>query len=177
MNPLAAYYRVNDQHQQTNSYHNFESPSTSRIPTAVNNYPDNRKFREQQRSKASDGNQQQASTQMTYQFMKAMEKSVSQVTNVPHFGFDWVTPDYQFDPLSPAVVHERQPEPAAVEEPPKALTPRTMKELYDALEEYVDQVESVQVVYVKIESISAYAYEIFCLSMPHTEAFLRYLCT
>jgi len=67
--------------------------------TAVNNYPDNRKCPpQQQRNKASDGNQQQASTQITYQFMQAMEKSVSQVTNVPHFGFDWVTPDYQFDP-------------------------------------------------------------------------------
>jgi len=134
-------------HQQTNYIsHQFDIPSSSRISTAANYYPDYGKCppQQQQQSWASDGNQQQASAQMTYQFMQAMEKSVNQVIDVPQFGFEWVTPDYQFDPLSPAVVvHERQPEPAAVEEPPKALTPRTMKELYDALEEYVDQVESV----------------------------------
>lgn len=34
------------------------------------------------------------------QFMQAMHQSVNQVANAPHFGFEWVKPDYQFDPMT-----------------------------------------------------------------------------
>ena len=36
---------------------------------------------------------------MALQFMQAIQQSVNQVVNVPDFGFDWVKPDYQFDPM------------------------------------------------------------------------------
>jgi len=101
---------------------------------------------QQQQNLASGDQQQQQAAQMAYQFMQIMEKSVNQIVNVPHFGLEWVTPDYQFDPLSPIIV-ERCPVPpeqkVVVEEPPKALTPHTMKELFDALEEFSDLVEPV----------------------------------
>lgn len=83
---------------------------------------------------------------MAYQFMQAMQKSVNQVVSAPHFGYEWVTPDYEFDPVM--ILDPSGPDTLAtasagvVEEPPKALTPGVMKELYDALEEYVDQVNS-----------------------------------
>ncbi len=32
--------------------------------------------------------------------MQAIQQSVNQVVNVPDFGFDWVKPDYQFDPMT-----------------------------------------------------------------------------
>ena len=34
---------------------------------------------------------------MGAQFMKVMQQSISQVLNVPHFGYEWVTPDYVFN--------------------------------------------------------------------------------
>ena len=39
-----------------------------------------------------------AGMNMAMQFMQAMQRSVTQVVNSPHFGFEWVKPDYQFDP-------------------------------------------------------------------------------
>ena len=36
---------------------------------------------------------------MGMQFMQAMHQSVSQVVDQPHFGFEWVKPDYHFDGL------------------------------------------------------------------------------
>jgi len=140
--------------QQASSSHQFESSSV-RISAAAaqnwsaasNNYADYGKFQphQQQQSWASGDQQQQQAAQMAYQFMQIMEKSVNQIVSVPHFGFEWVTPDYQFDALSPIVDgHQVPPEQeGVVEEPPKALTPHTMKELFDALEEYSDLVEPV----------------------------------
>ena len=37
---------------------------------------------------------------MGQQCMYAMQHSVSQVVNVPHFGFEWVKPDYYFNPIA-----------------------------------------------------------------------------
>lgn len=34
---------------------------------------------------------------MSMQLMRAMHQSVSQVLDQPHFGFEWVEPDYRFD--------------------------------------------------------------------------------
>lgn len=47
------------------------------------------------------GHQQMSQEQMNMmamQFMNAMQRSVNQVANQPHFGFEWVKPDFQFDP-------------------------------------------------------------------------------
>lgn len=53
------------------------------------------------------GQQQQTSgMNVAMQFMQSMQQSVSQVVNAPHFGFEWVKPDYQFDPMTEFVDSE-----------------------------------------------------------------------
>ena len=125
-----------------------------------------------------DGGQQQQQQQEQYpagtanmamQFMQAMQQSVQQVINAPHFGFEWVKPDYQFDMVSDDDILETLTSPTtqstsipSVEDPSSpdsksssssssvssdiassaepgaaaALSPRTMEELYEAIEEY-----------------------------------------
>lgn len=86
---------------------------------------------------------QQPPMNMALQFMQAMQQSVSQVVNAPHFGYEWVKPDYQFDPAT-AFAENRQGKVDPVmkssplmnnsESPP--LTERDIEELYDALDEF-----------------------------------------
>lgn len=100
-------------------------------------------------------NQQEAgvSSNMAMQFMQAVQRSVHQVVSTPYFGYEWVQPDYHFDALledssartsdesKSAHSHENPSNPTVndVEETQTAtLSPRTMEELYQALEEYSD---------------------------------------
>lgn len=90
------------------------------------------------------GQQQNGQQQnMALQFMHAMQQSVSQVANAPHFGFEWVKPDYQFDPavafadssscdmsLKASVLTSSSDSSS----PP--LTERDMEDLYVALEDF-----------------------------------------
>lgn len=46
-----------------------------------------------------DAQQSPSMSDMGMQFMRAMHMSVTQVIDEPHFGFEWVKPDYQFDGL------------------------------------------------------------------------------
>ena len=99
---------------------------------------------------------------MALQFMQAMQQSISQVIDIPFFGYEQVKPDYQFDPivdddvfdtLNPQMMTAASAQPTAIdsktncdknENPPvielpqqsATLTPRAMEELYEALEEY-----------------------------------------
>ncbi|KAK4018467.1 hypothetical protein OUZ56_000518 [Daphnia magna] len=61
-----------------------------------------RAYQQQQQQQQPQQQQQQPPPQMAnmaLQFMQAIQQSVNQVVNVPDFGFDWVKPDYQFDPM------------------------------------------------------------------------------
>jgi hypothetical protein len=87
--------------------------------------------------------QQQQPTNMAMQFMQAMQQSVSQVANAPHFGYEWVKPNYQFDPLTTFYDSEQSlngknmpllKNSTMAETPP--LTDGDMDELYEALDEY-----------------------------------------
>ena len=80
-------------------------------------------------------------TNMAIQFMQAMQQSVSQVANAPHFGYEWVKPNYQFDPLTTFLDSEPSQHGKPLlkgstlsETPP--LTERDMNELYEVLDEY-----------------------------------------
>ncbi len=96
-----------------------------------------------QQSRQGFGTEQPAMMNVALQFMQAMQQSVQQVANTPHFGFEWVKPDYQFDPVS-AFAESNQAElkndiqmktsPVTVQSPP--LTDRDMEELFDVLQEY-----------------------------------------
>ena len=92
--------------------------------------------------------QQQPMKNVALQFMQAMQQSVHQVANAPHFGFEWVKPDYQFDPVttfteSGHCEQQVQKNPlktspaTSVDSPP--LTERDMDELYNVLEGYNGQ--------------------------------------
>lgn len=83
----------------------------------------------------------QQPTNMAIQFMQAMQQSVSQVANAPHFGYEWVKPNYQFDPLTTFL----DSEPSVNDKPllkgstlseTRPLTERDMNELYEVLDEY-----------------------------------------
>ena len=92
--------------------------------------------------------QQQPMKNVALQFMQAMQQSVHQVANAPHFGFEWVKPDYQFDPVttfteSGHCEQQVQKNPlktspaTSVDSPP--LTERDMDELFNVLEGYNGQ--------------------------------------
>jgi hypothetical protein len=94
--------------------------------------------------------QQPPGTNMAMQFMQAMQQSVSQVANAPHFGYEWVKPNYQFDPLSTFYDGEQSLSDKTMpllksspvsESPP--LTDRELDELYEVIDEYTDK-DSVQ---------------------------------
>ncbi|KAK4018470.1 hypothetical protein OUZ56_000521 [Daphnia magna] len=85
---------------------------------------------------------QQAPMNMALQFMQAMQQSVSQVVNAPHFGYEWVKPDYQFDPATAfAEIGPSKIDPVlkaatlmnSSQSPP--LTERDIDDLYDAIDE------------------------------------------
>ena len=95
---------------------------------------------------------------MTLQFMQAVQKSISQVVDLPFFGYEQVKPDYQFDEdvfenlnstqipptafAQPTIVESRytsnkNENPPVVElSQSTTLSPRTMADLYETLEEY-----------------------------------------
>ncbi len=100
--------------QASSSSHQFESssvrisaPAAQNWSAASNNSADYGKFQphqqqqswasgdqQQQQNWASGDQQQQQAAQMAYHFMQIMEKSVNQIVNVPHFGMEWDTSDY-----------------------------------------------------------------------------------
>ena len=82
-------------------------------------------------------------TNMAMQFMQVMQQSVSQVANAPHFGYEWVKPNYQFDPLTTFYDAEQSQSDKAMpllkgspmSESP-SLTDRELDELYEVIDEY-----------------------------------------
>ena len=97
---------------------------------------------------------------MSLQFMFAMQKSVSQVINAPHFGFEWVKPNYQMDPNgvddgimasvsipgidddSSATYSSSDNDTSIIKV--EQLTPNDLQDLYQELEEYVSHVGAVE---------------------------------
>ena len=78
-------------HQSSNFSSSYGECSNSSVaPVDVGSHPH------------PDQNQQkpQEMASMALQFMQAVQNSVQQVVQVPYFGFEWVKPDYQFDPLA-----------------------------------------------------------------------------
>ena len=82
---------------------------------------------------------------MGQQFMYAMQKSVSQVINAPHFGFEWVKPDYYFDPIdedvkpvisSPYHINKDDDTESSVN---SVVSDSEIRELYNALEEFTNK--------------------------------------
>ena len=89
--------------------------------------------------------QQQMMMNMGQQFMYAMQKSVSQVINAPHFGFEWVKPDYYFDPIdedvkpvisSPYHINKDDDTESSVN---SVVSDSEIRELYNALEEFTNK--------------------------------------
>ena len=95
---------------------------------------------------------------MSLQFMFAMQKSVSQVINAPHFGFEWVKPNYQMDPngvddgimSSVSILGTDDDDDSSATSSPdntsiikvEQLTPNDLQDLYQELEEYVSHVDA-----------------------------------
>jgi len=96
---------------------------------------------------------------MSLQFMYAMQKSVSQVINAPHFGFDWVKPNYQMDTngVDDGIMSsvsfpgtDDDDDSSATSSPDdtsiikvEQLTTNDLRDLYQELEEYVSHVGAV----------------------------------
>ncbi len=88
--------------------------------------------------------QQQMMMNMGQQFMYAMQRSVNQVINAPHFGFEWVKPDYYFDPMSedvkPLINSSYQINPPSDDTTKSSVnsivSESDVMELYNALEEF-----------------------------------------
>lgn len=88
--------------------------------------------------------QQQMMMNMGQQFMYAMQRSVNQVINAPHFGFEWVKPDYYFDPINedvkPIINSQYQIKPPSDDDTESSVnsvvSDSDVLELYNALEEF-----------------------------------------
>jgi hypothetical protein len=126
--------------QQQHQAQQFLAQSQQQIPA---NHP-------QEYQNGMNQQQQPPGTNMAMQFMQAMQQSVSQVANAPHFGYEWVKPNYQFDPLSTFYDGEQSLSDKTMpllksspvsESPP--LTDRELDELYEVIDEYTDK-DSVQ---------------------------------
>ena len=102
-----------------------------------------------------------ASNNMNLQFMYAMQKSVTQVINAPHFGFEWVKPDYRIDEAIIASVSipgingdddddEEEEDLSSSDEPvllkAEQLTQHEMQDLFHQLEEFVSTVDGNNVI-------------------------------
>ena len=93
--------------------------------------------------------QQQMMMNMGQQFMYAMQRSVNQVINAPHFGFEWVKPDYYFDPMSedvkPVINSSYQINPPSDDSTESSansvVSESDVMELYNALEEFTNKEE------------------------------------
>ena len=66
------------------------------------------------------------------QFMQAVHQSVDQVANAPHFGFEWIKPDYQFDYNLMGSAHQAAAERDAV------LTEDELEDFYEVLENFAE---------------------------------------
>lgn len=124
------------QQQQQHQAQQFLAQSQQQIPA---NHP-------QEYQNGMNQQQQPPGTNMAMQFMQAMQQSVSQVANAPHFGYEWVKPNYQFDPLSTFYDGEQSLSDKTMpllksspvsESPP--LTDRELDELYEVIDEYTDK--------------------------------------
>jgi len=84
-------------------------------------------------SSSYQGQQPSGEDQMA-QFMQAVNQSVDQVANAPHFGFEWIKPDYQFDYNMMGSAHEA----GAAAESDAVLTDEELEDFYEVLENFAE---------------------------------------
>ncbi len=104
------------------------------------------------------------SANMSLQFMYAMQKSVSEIINAPHFGYEWVKPNYRMDStnVDDGIIEsvsipgtDDDDESFATSSPDddaslikvEQLTHNDLQDLYQELEEYVSHVDTAENIY------------------------------
>ncbi len=101
--PYAPYPNEEMNHNQNISYAYRDPPSTSSSSSYTSSNGSNSNgvgsTKGYNGEKGQDLQEQSQTPNMALQFMQAMQQSVDQVINTPYFGFEFVKPDYQFDPI------------------------------------------------------------------------------
>ena len=99
-------------------------------------YHDTDRYTQQHQESLSD----EMEMKMAIQFMMAMQKSVQQVVNTRHFGFEWVTPNYSFE--APAKMWPQDDYSCVSDQKEVDSQQRkAIEQLYDVIEDFVSQSE------------------------------------
>lgn len=101
--PYVPYPNGEMNHNHNISYAHREPPSTSSSSYSSSNGSNSNGVggtKGYNGLKGQDLQEQPQTANMALQFMQAMQQSVDQVINTPYFGFEFVKPDYQFEPIA-----------------------------------------------------------------------------
>lgn len=104
-----------------------------------------------------------SATEMGMQFMRAMHQSVSQVVDKPHFGFEWVQPDYRFDGFEDVLKEftDSQAPPPSQQLQPQTTGSRPSSEMDSKVKKPYDRVEPVEAAtHITLDAVEELYYEL-----------------